>query len=72
VFVDLTAAYDIVWHHGLACKLSRLFPDRHVVRMTMEWIGNCSSTLTTGNDKRSRLRCLENGVPLVPLSNIYR
>jgi len=28
VFVDLTAAYDTVWHHGLTCKLLRLLHDR--------------------------------------------
>ena len=26
VFVDLTAAYDTVWHRGLTCKLLRLLP----------------------------------------------
>ena len=26
VFVDLTAAYDAVWHRGLTCKLLRLLP----------------------------------------------
>jgi len=28
VFVDFTAAYEAVWHHGLICKL---LPDRHMV-----------------------------------------
>jgi len=27
VFVDLTAAYDTVWHRALTCKLLRLLPD---------------------------------------------
>ena len=27
VFIDLTAAYDTVWHRGLTCKLLRLLPD---------------------------------------------
>ena len=36
VFVDLTAAYDTVWHSGLTCKLLRLLPDKHIVRMIME------------------------------------
>jgi len=71
VFVDLTAAYDTVWHRGLACKLLQLLPDRHMVHMIMEMVGNRSFTLTTGNGKRSRLQCLKNGVPqgsfLVPL-----
>jgi len=73
VFVDLTAAYDIIWHRGLTCKLLRLLPDRHIVYMI---IRNRSFTLTTRNSQRSRLRCLKNGVPqgsvLVPLLfNIY-
>jgi len=63
VFVDLTAAYDTVWHRGLTCKLLRLLPDRHMVHMIMEMVGNRSFTFTTGNGKRSRLFCLKNGVP---------
>ena len=38
IFVDLTAAYDTVWHRGLTCKLLRLLPDKHMVRMMMELI----------------------------------
>ena len=56
VFVDLTAAYDTVWHRGLTCKLLRLLPDTHMVRMIMELVRNRSFTLTTGDSKRSRLR----------------
>ena len=64
VFLDLTAAYDTVWHRGLTCKLLRLLPDRHMVRMIMELVRNRSFTLTTGNyTRRSRLRRLKNGVP---------
>jgi len=62
VFVDLTAAYDTVWHNHLTCKLLRLLPDRHMVRMIMEMVGSRSFTLTTGNGKRSRLRHRKNGV----------
>ena len=40
VFVDLTAAYDTVWHRGLTCKLLRLLPDKHMVRMIMELVWN--------------------------------
>ena len=31
IFVDLTAAYDTVWHRGLTCRLLRLFPVKHMV-----------------------------------------
>ena len=56
MFVDLTAAYDTVWHRGLTCKLLRLLPDRHTVHMIMEMVSNRSFSLTTGNGQRSRLR----------------
>jgi len=62
MFVDLTAAYDTVWHRGLTCKLLRLLPDRHMVHMIMEMVGNHCFRLVTGNAKRSRLRRLKNGV----------
>ena len=38
VFVDLTAAYDTIWHRGLTCKLLRLLPNRHMVKMIMELV----------------------------------
>ena len=76
VFVNLTAAYDTVWHCGLTCKLLRLLSDKHMVKMIMEFVRNRSFTLTTGDSKQSRLRRLENGVSqgsvLAPfLFNIY-
>ena len=67
VFVDLTAAYDTVWHRSLqaakTCKLLRLLPDKHMIRMIFELIRNRCFTLTTGDSKRRRLRRLRNGVP---------
>jgi len=62
VFVNLNAAYDTVWYHGLICKLLRLLPDRHMVRMITEMVDNRSFTLTTGNVKRTSVRRLKNGV----------
>ena len=63
VFVNLTAAYDIVWHRDLTCKLLRLLPNKHMVKIIMELVRNRSFTLTIGDSKQSRLRRLKNGVP---------
>ena len=76
VFFDLTAAYDTVCHRDLTCKLLRLVPDKHMVQMIMELVRNRGFTLTTGDNKLSRLRRLKNGLPqgsvLAPLLfNIY-
>ena len=56
MFVDLTAAYDTVWHRSITCKRLRLLPDRHMVYLIMEMVGNRSFTLITGNGKQSRLQ----------------
>ena len=53
-FVDLTAAYDTVWHRGLTCKFLRLLPDKHMVRMIVKLVRNRSFILTTGDSKQSR------------------
>ena len=63
VFVNLTAAYNTAWHRGLNCKLLRLLPDKHIVRMIMELVPNKSFTLTAGDSTPSRLRRLRNGLP---------
>ena len=63
LFVNLTAAYDTVWHRGLTCKLLRLLPDKHMVKMIMELVRHRSFTLTTDDSKQSWLRHLKNGVP---------
>ena len=79
VFVDLTAAYDTVWHRGLACKLLRLLPDKRMVKTIMELVLNRGFTLTTGDSKQRpilEVRRLKNdviqGSVLAPLLfNIY-
>ena len=63
VFVDLTAAYDTVWHCGLTCKLLRLLPDKHMVQMIMKLVRNKSFNQTTGDSKPNKLRRLKNGLP---------
>jgi len=69
VYVDLTAAYDTVWHHGLTCKLLQLLPDRHMVHMITDMVVNRSftfnfpETIFTGNNKRSMIRRVKNVVP---------
>ena len=75
IFVDLTAAYDTIWHRGLALKLHQCIPSKHLIKMILELICNRSFTLRLG-DKKSRLRRLRNGLPqgsvLAPiLFNIY-
>ena len=76
VLVDLTAAYDTVWHQGLALKLLQTIPDRHLVRFIVDIISNRSFILKTSDGQCSRLRRLTHGVPqgstLAPmLFNIY-
>ena len=76
VFIDLTAAYDTVWHRGLTCKLLRLLPDKHTVKMIMELVRNRSFTLTTGDSKLGQVR-LRSRRPFVPaarnlLNNLAR
>ena len=38
VFVDLTATYDTSWHHSLTCKLLHQLPEKHMVKMIMEFV----------------------------------
>ena len=63
VFVDLTGAYDPVWHHGIIFKLLRLLPDKHMVRMILELVCNKNFTLNTSESKKSRLHSLRNNIP---------
>ena len=63
MFVNLTTAYDTVWHRGLTCTLLRLLPDRQMISMIVELVSNSSLNLINSPRKQSRLRPLKNGVP---------
>ena len=57
ILVDLSAAYDTVWHRGLTLILLRTIPRKQMVEMIMGML--CAHD---GN-KKSRRRTLKNGVP---------
>jgi len=63
MLVDLIAAYNTVWLRSVTFKLPRLLPDRHMVHVIMEMVGNRGFTLTTRNGKSRRSRRLKDGVP---------
>ena len=76
VLVDLTAAYDTVWHQGLTLKLLQMVPDRHLVGFISNILSNRSFVLKTSDGQSSRPRRLKNGLPqgsvMAPtLFNIY-
>ena len=50
VLVDLTAAYNTVWHRGFTLKLLWMLPDRHMVHFIVEPISNHSFVLKTSNE----------------------
>ena len=61
VLLDLTAAYNTMWHHGLHLKLLQMILDRQMVMFIME-MSNCSLILKTSDSQQSRLRRLKNSV----------
>lgn len=74
-FVDLTSAYDTVWHDGLRLKLCRAIRSRPVVQLITQMISNRTFNVSLGG-KTSRQRRLQNGLPqgsvLAPaLFNLY-
>ena len=69
--MNLTAAYDIVWHQGLAQKLLRIIPDRHLVRFIMNILSNRSFKLKTSVVQIGGFRILKSvltqGLTLSPI-----
>ena len=49
VFIDLTAAYDTVWHQGLRVKLQRMLTSNHLINFIMELLYTRSFMLFTSD-----------------------
>ena len=64
VLIDLTAAYETVWHHGLRVKLQRMLTSNHLINFIMELLYTRSFTLFTSDGQKSRSFRLKNGVAL--------
>jgi len=74
-FIDLSAAYDTVWKHGLLLKLARIIPCQFLLRYLGNSLGNRNFRVLLG-DRDIKSRVLNNGLPqgsvLAPtLFNIY-
>ena len=76
VFLDLTAAYDTVWHRGLRLKLQRHITSEKLTNFIMETLASRSFVLYTDHGQSSKPYRLKNGVAqgsvLAPLLyNLY-
>ena len=62
VFLDLTAAYDTVWHKGLLLKLSKCISCKYMTNFIMEPLCTRSYVLSTSASHKSKPHRLKNGV----------
>lgn len=62
VFIDLTAAYDTVWRHGIIYKLLQVVPCLKIGNLLNSMLSNRSFQVVMGN-KISPPRKLNNGLP---------
>ena len=76
-FIDLTAAYDTVWHRGVRLKLMQSIPDRKMVSFIMETISNRRFTLyipvmgKASRPKTLKMECLQGSILAPCLFNNY-
>ena len=61
MFVDLTAAYDIVWKHGLLFRLMHVIPCS-LVNLLNNMLSHCFLQVFL-NDSNSSWQLLNNGLP---------
>ena len=75
VFVDLSAAYDVVWHDGLMLKLAKTIKCKKILRLLSRITGTRYIYTCLGGDTRKTIK-IKNGVPqgsvlALTLFNIY-
>ena len=62
IFFDVASAFDKVWHHGLAYKLSKIKVTFYLLRIIINFLENRQFYVQIGDYKTS-MRSIECGVP---------
>jgi hypothetical protein len=62
VFLDLTKAFDKVWHEGLKYKLQKIGISGHIFELLSSYLHERKQCVTL-NGQTSQLKCLHAGVP---------